>query len=60
MEESLIKAGYRPAADVWPENSELMTLPAESAPPLAPAGTVDPIWLKSYPAGTPQTIDPDR
>ena len=36
-----------------------MTLAAESAPPLVPAGTVDPIWLKSYPAGTPRTIDPD-
>jgi long-chain acyl-CoA synthetase len=34
-------------------------LPAESAPPLAPPGTVDPIWLKSYPADTPKTIDPD-
>jgi long-chain acyl-CoA synthetase len=59
MEESLTKAGSRPAADVWPESSELMTLAAESAPPLVPAGTVDPIWLKSYPAGTPKTIDPD-
>ena len=59
MEESLTEAGNRPVADVWPESSELMTLPAESAPPLAPAGTVDPIWLKSYPAGTPTTIDPD-
>ncbi|HWS08016.1 MAG TPA: AMP-binding protein, partial [Xanthobacteraceae bacterium] len=36
-----------------------MMLAAESAPPLAPAGTVDPIWLKSYPAGTPTTIGPD-
>ncbi|HUE18437.1 MAG TPA: AMP-binding protein, partial [Stellaceae bacterium] len=36
-----------------------MTLPAESAPPLVPAGAVDPIWLKSYPADTPKTIDPD-
>ena len=44
---------------MWPESSELMTLPAESAPPLAPPGAVDPIWLKSYPAGTPKTIDPD-
>ena len=59
MEESLTEAGNRPVADVWPQSSELMTLPAESAPHLAPAGTVDPIWLKSYPAGTPKTIDPD-
>ena len=60
MEESLTKAGSRPTAAMWPESNELMTLPAESAPPLAPAGTVDPIWLKSYPADTPKTIDPDR
>src|ERR1700738_4135274 len=59
MEESMIEAGSRPVADVWPENSEIMMLAAEGAPPLAPAGTVDPIWLKSYPAGTPKTIDPD-
>jgi long-chain acyl-CoA synthetase len=61
MEESLTKAGSRPAAHVWwPESYDVMTLAAESAPPLTPSGTVDPIWLKSYPAGTPQTIDPDR
>ena len=59
MEESLTEAGNRPVAAMWPQSNELMTLPAESAPPLAPAGTVDPIWLKSYPADTPKTIDPD-
>jgi long-chain acyl-CoA synthetase len=58
MEESLTKAGRRPVR--WPESTELMTLPAESAPPLAMADTVDPIWLASYPADVPTTIDADR
>ena len=59
MEESSVKAGSRPTVAMWPKSNELMTLPAESAPPLVPVGTVDPIWLKSYPADTPKTIDPD-
>jgi len=37
-----------------------MTLITAAAPPVAAAGTVDPIWLASYPAGVPKTIDPDR
>jgi long-chain acyl-CoA synthetase len=44
----------------WLESTELMTLTADSAPPLATADTVDPIWLTSYPAGVPTTVDPDR
>ena len=39
-----------------------MTLMSESAPPAAAtgaAGAVEPIWLKSYPPGVPQAIDPD-
>jgi long-chain acyl-CoA synthetase len=37
-----------------------MTLITGGAPPVAAAGTVDSIWLASYPAGVPKTIDPDR
>jgi long-chain acyl-CoA synthetase len=59
MEKSLNEAGNRPISAMAPESSGLMTLSAESAPPLAPSGAVDPIWLKSYPADTPKTIDPD-
>ncbi len=58
MEESLAEMGRRPAR--WPESTELMTLPTESALPLAMADTVDPIWLASYPADVPATIDADR
>jgi long-chain acyl-CoA synthetase len=36
-----------------------MTLVSQSAAPMATAATVDPIWLASYPAGVPKTIDPD-
>jgi len=60
MEDSLTKAGSRPATDRWPESTELMTLSAQSAPPLAMVDAVEPIWLKSYPPGVPATIDPDR
>jgi long-chain acyl-CoA synthetase len=37
-----------------------MTLTSEGAPPSAAKATADPIWLASYPAGVPKTIDPDR
>jgi long-chain acyl-CoA synthetase len=58
MEDSLTKAshGFAP----WPESTDLMTLPADSAPPLAMVDAVDPIWLASYPPGVSATIDPDR
>jgi long-chain acyl-CoA synthetase len=58
MEEFLTKVshGFVP----WPESTELMTLPAESAPPLAMADAIDPIWFASYPADVPKTIDADR
>jgi long-chain acyl-CoA synthetase len=59
MEESLVEAGFRPAADLSPGSRDFMTLPSESAPPLAMAAAADPIWLKSYPADVPKTIDPD-
>jgi len=60
MEELLTKAGSCPAPEGWPESTDLMTLPAPSAPPLAMTDPVDPIWLKSYPAGVPAQIDADR
>jgi long-chain acyl-CoA synthetase len=59
MEESPTKEashGFVPR----PESTDLMTLPADSAPPLAMVDAVDPIWLASYPAGVSATIDPDR
>jgi long-chain acyl-CoA synthetase len=58
MEEFLTEASHGCAS--WPESTELMTLPAESAPPFAMVDAVDPIWLKFYPADVPATIDPDR
>jgi long-chain acyl-CoA synthetase len=59
MEESLVEAGLAPAADVSPGGRDFMTLPPESAPPLAMTAAADPIWLASYPADVPKTIDPD-
>ena len=64
MEDLLTKAGNCPASDGWPEGTDLMTLSAPSAPPLAMADRlaepVEAIWLKSYPAGVPAQIDADR
>src|ERR1700675_4403722 len=36
-----------------------MTLPPQSEPAPAQAGTGEPIWLASYPAGVAKSIDPD-
>jgi long-chain acyl-CoA synthetase len=60
MEELLTKTDNGSDPDGSPESIDLMTLPAPSAPSLAVADPVDPIWLKSYPADVPAQIDPDR
>ena len=41
MEELLTKAGSCPASEGWPESTDVMTLPAPSAPPLAMADPTD-------------------
>jgi long-chain acyl-CoA synthetase len=53
---SMIESIMMPSPDLAGECMTLMT-PSE-APPATIAGS-DPIWLASYPAGVPATIDPD-